>query len=202
MTTVLQAFREHRPHVALDLREDDPIKHLLLVRERDLDCAFVRLPETLDDELIAYPLVAVPTMVILPKGHRFGTRRVVRLRELADEDWVFLGRAIDDSFTADIVALCRSVGFMPHVAQETNDVRVLLGLVAAGLGIAIGTTAARDTGVHGLHFASTSPSITMRYGVVARRNADAPPLAAFISHIRSTARVTGTPGEAGAAGLR
>jgi DNA-binding transcriptional LysR family regulator len=145
MTTVLQAFREHRPHVTLDLREDDPIKHLLLVRERDLDCAFVRLPETLDDELIAYPLVAVPTMVILPKGHRFGTRRVVRLRELADEDWVVLGRAIDDSFTADIVALCRSVGFMPHVAQETNDVRVLLGLVAAGLGIAIGTTAARDT---------------------------------------------------------
>jgi DNA-binding transcriptional LysR family regulator len=190
MTVVLQAFRKDRPHVALDLREHDPNEHLRLVRSRELDCAFTRLPDAIeDDELIAYPLVAVRTMVVLPRSHRFATRRVVRLRDLADEDWVVIGRGVGGSFPDDVVALCRSAGFVPRVAQETNDVRVLFGLVAAGLGIAMGTTAGRDMGVRGIQFVSTSPDVTIRYGVVAHRAATAPALTAFIRHIRSAARV-------------
>jgi hypothetical protein len=43
-------FRKHRPHVALDLREEDPVEHMLLVRQRELDCAFVRLPQAIDED--------------------------------------------------------------------------------------------------------------------------------------------------------
>jgi DNA-binding transcriptional LysR family regulator len=189
MTALLHAFRKHRPEIALDLREHDPIEHLALVRSRELDCVFARLGhESDEDELVAYPLIAVRTMVVLPRGHRLATRRSVHLRELAAEDWVVLGRSIGGSFSDDFVALCQSAGFTPRITQETNDIRVLFGLVAAGLGVAMGTSAGRDMGVRGIHFAEMSPHSTMRYGLVARRDAKAPALAALIRQMQSTAR--------------
>jgi DNA-binding transcriptional LysR family regulator len=83
MTAVLHAFRKHRPHIALELREHDPIKHLVLVRSRELDCAFSRLPDGEEDEVATYPLVAVQTMVALPRGHRLGLRTVGALHAAA-----------------------------------------------------------------------------------------------------------------------
>jgi DNA-binding transcriptional LysR family regulator len=113
----------------------------------------------------------------------------VRLHDLAQDDWVVLGRAVGGSFTDEAVALCRSAGFTPRIAQETNDIRVLFGFVAAGLGVTIGTTAGRDLGVRGIHFAPTSPELTMRFGLVARRDANIPALAALIHEIQNAQRI-------------
>jgi DNA-binding transcriptional LysR family regulator len=191
MTTVLRAFRQERPHVALVLREHAANEHAQLVRSGELDGAFGRLPDDVeeDGELTGYSLITVPTMVVLPRGHRLLVHRTVQLRELALEDWVVISRVVGGSIRDDVLALCRNAGFTPRIAQETPDVHVLFGLVAAGLGVAMGTSAGRDLAVRGIRFAATSPHLTIRYGLIVRRDAKAPALEALIREVCNAARL-------------
>jgi DNA-binding transcriptional LysR family regulator len=187
---VLHAFRKQRPGVTLDLREYDATEPPGLVRSGEVDCAFARLSNDLDDddELIEYPLVSVNSMVVLPGRHPLAKRRVVPLQELAREDWIVVGRSVAGSFDDEAAALCRSVGFTPRITQETNDVRVLFGFVAAGLGVAMATAAGRDLGIRGIRFVATSPSFTLRFGLIARRDAKVPALAELIRQVRSKSK--------------
>jgi DNA-binding transcriptional LysR family regulator len=187
---VLHAFRKQRPRVALDLREYDAAEPPGLVRSGEVDCAFARLTDDLedDDELVEYPLVAVDSMVVLPSGHRLAKRRVVPLAELAREDWVVVGRSVAGSFDDEAAALCRGVGFTQRVTQETNDVRMLFGFVAAGLGVAMATTAGKDLGVRGIRFVATSPHFMLRFGLIARRDAKVPALAELIRQVRGKSK--------------
>jgi DNA-binding transcriptional LysR family regulator len=187
LAEVLHAFRKQRPGVVLDLREYDATEPPALVRSGEVDCAFARLSSDLDedDELVEYPLISVDSVVVLPSGHPLAKRRVVPLRELAREDWIVVGRSVAGSFDEEAAALCRSVGFTPHIMQETNDVRVLFGFVAAGLGVAMATEAGRDLGVRGIRFVATSPHFTLRFGLIARRDAKVPALAGLIRQVRN-----------------
>jgi DNA-binding transcriptional LysR family regulator len=191
MTTVLRAFRQDRPQVVLELREHAANEHGQLVRSGQLDGAFGRLPDYLDDddELAGYSLVTVPTMVVLPRGHRLLQHRTVPLGDLALEDWVVITRVVGGSISDDFFALCRSAGFSPRIAQETPDVRVLFGFVAAGLGVAMGTSAGRDLAVRGIRFAATSPHLTIRYGLLVRRDAKDSAVAALVREVSSAARL-------------
>jgi DNA-binding transcriptional LysR family regulator len=190
MTRILRAFRKRRPQIVLDLAEYPSEEQLRLLRAGELDCALVRLPEDLDDdELVSYPVVLVRSMVALPREHRLAKRRTIPLRELADEDWVALARQVEISFRDHFVALCRSAGFTPRITQETNDVRIIYGFVAAGLGVAMASSAGRDLGVRRVQFIATSPDFTFRFYAVTRRAANAPALAALVAEIQTAARI-------------
>ncbi|MGP3942600.1 LysR family transcriptional regulator [Streptomyces sp. 6N106] len=98
------------------------------------DVAFTRPP--LVPGLESRILTTEPVCAVLPADHPLSARTELELTELAEEPWVMTPRsswapwhrAYDEHF--------RAAGFTPNVVQEEASVQGLLGLVAAGLGVA------------------------------------------------------------------
>jgi DNA-binding transcriptional LysR family regulator len=80
-------------------------------------------------------LFAQRLYLVVPHDHRFAGSRSVALADAANEEFVMLRptwelRALSDE-------LCAEAGFAPKVAFEVDDLPVVHGFVAAGLGVGI-----------------------------------------------------------------
>jgi DNA-binding transcriptional LysR family regulator len=63
--------------------------------------------------------------------------RKIRLRTLAHEDFILFPREFAPGLYDLVIAACQSAGFTPRLAQEAIQMQTILGLVAAGLGVAV-----------------------------------------------------------------
>lgn len=134
---ILRIFHARHPDVRLDLRELPTEDQLRLVGS-ELDIGIVRDPR-LDDghELTVTPLVHERLWAALATEHPLATATQVELAELAMEPFVMVSRAGTPSCYDHIVALCLGAGFSPQTAEEALQYPSMLGLVAAGYGVAL-----------------------------------------------------------------
>ncbi len=131
---MISRFRAQHPRVdfLLELSEDARGSALLSGGRVDLEFTArrPRNPEVHWEHLFAQPL-----LLAVREGHPLAGREAVALAEAADDDFVMLRpswalRALTDG-------LCAAAGFVPRVAFEGDDLPVVLGFVAAGLGVAV-----------------------------------------------------------------
>ena len=78
---------------------------------------------------------ADPLVVAASPRHRFASRRRVSVDDLAGEPLVTLEEGTGLRMAVD--RACREAGFAPHVVADTTELRSLLDLTAAGLGVAV-----------------------------------------------------------------
>lgn len=137
----LARLRAEHPGIVVSFTEAEPPESLALLRggSCDLAVAFTYpgtdLGRGADDlaGLEALPLLRDPLSVALPADHpRAGSARV-RLADLRDQTWI----AGCPRCRGHLLAACRAVGFEPAVSYATDDYVAVLGLVAAGLGVAL-----------------------------------------------------------------
>jgi DNA-binding transcriptional LysR family regulator len=81
------------------------------------------------------------------------------------------------------MAACLRAGFQPHIVQESSDVRILLGLVSAGLGVSLLSSSSRDVKIRGVHYVSIVPKLEMRFVAMYRRGATGKFLEPFLERI-------------------
>lgn len=135
LTELLRAFRARFSTVELSLRELSPSEQIEAIKEGRLDVGFVRGP--LDDVGLRSEVVRrEPLVVALPADHRLAGRSRIALAALAREPFVVFPRQRGPAFFDQIVSMCRSAGFTPHIVQEAPQLDIL-SLVAAGFGVAI-----------------------------------------------------------------
>ncbi|MED7951815.1 MULTISPECIES: LysR substrate-binding domain-containing protein [unclassified Streptomyces] len=85
-------------------------------------------------DLVVTPLLDDPLVGLLPAGHRLAGRGgPVELAELASEQWI----AGCPQCRGHLVELCAGAGFEPRIDFATDDYPAVVGLVAAGLGVAV-----------------------------------------------------------------
>ncbi len=135
---VVGALRRLAPRATVTLREADPPDALpaLLAGHHDLALAYdypvLRLPRDprLDWQVLAEDQMAAA----VPAYHPLATAAQVPLSALARQGWV----APHPCGCRDALELaCRQAGFAPTIVSETNDYQAMLGLVAAGVGVAV-----------------------------------------------------------------
>ncbi|WP_210480852.1 LysR substrate-binding domain-containing protein [Naasia sp. SYSU D00948] len=80
-------------------------------------------------------LVTEPLWLAVPSDHRLAGRRQAALAEVAAEDFVMLHRGWE--LRARSEELCAAAGFTPSVTFEGDDLAMVRGFVAAGLGVSI-----------------------------------------------------------------
>jgi len=73
----------------------------------------------------------------VPASHRLAGRRRTTLRSLGAEPFIQFPRELAPGLYDLAISACRKAGFTPHLAQEAIQMQTILGLVAAGLGVAI-----------------------------------------------------------------
>jgi DNA-binding transcriptional LysR family regulator len=131
-----------------------------------------------------------PLIAVLPEGHRLADQSAISLGELASDPFVGFPRRLAPAYFDELNSLCRQHGFSPRIVQEAKGVDATLGLVAAGLGVALlpgSVTSLRREHVRLVHLAGTS-TIVSTY--VVWRNDDARPVLRRFVDVAIRHRVT------------
>jgi DNA-binding transcriptional LysR family regulator len=139
LPATVRRLRCDHPDVEVVLGLTDlPADALRHVQVGDVDLALVVGRPGDVDRCRVQHLFDDPMLVVLPAGHPLEAQEAVELASLADEEWIVNGTA--GCPDAELVReACRAAGFTPRVALElaVDDYQAALGVVAAGLGIAL-----------------------------------------------------------------
>src|SRR5579859_3842968 len=144
-------FRQRYPAVELTVNMADPNESIPRLRGGELDLVLTHDP--LDRERYELGTITVgeggrpasletihlfddPMYVALPTGHALADENPVTLESFAAEPWMLATpRTCPDSRL--LLRACHAAGFEPRVAFESDDYSVILGFVAAGVGVAL-----------------------------------------------------------------
>ena len=146
----IRAFRAARPGVILELTEDGTPELVRGLEAERLDAAFVRSGGALGPGLWVEPLLEEPMAAAVPSDHPLAMSVDIALSELVGETFVFYRRPSGPGLHDAIVAACLRAGFSPAVGQEAPRMASTLGLVAAGLGVAIVPASMQRMNVEGV----------------------------------------------------
>lgn len=131
---LLRAFRAAHPDIRFTLVQDGAAGMLARLRAGEVDmCLTSPLPD--EPGINTRALRVQPLNLLVPPDHRLAHRRRARLAEVAGEDFVCLESGYGLRRISD--ELCRRAGFTPKAAFEGQEVDIVCGLVAAGLGVAL-----------------------------------------------------------------
>lgn len=149
---VIRAFRETYPLVALTLTERNSGDLIALLRDEQLDAAFIRMYPAPPDGLVLALLVNEPLILALPEQHRLakaggGADALLAMRSLADETIIVQAGGL--SIYADVVAACRTAGINPRIEQGP-PLASTLNLVAVGLGVSLVPASLQRTHMDGV----------------------------------------------------
>jgi DNA-binding transcriptional LysR family regulator len=133
----LEAFSREHPEVQLELHEMTSPAQVLALREFRIELGFACLPVDSRD-LEARVLKEDGLVVALPRGHRLARGNgSVRLGDLGPEPFVAVDESVEPGWARACDVAVRRAGLHPRVVQQTDTKIALLGLVAAGVGVAL-----------------------------------------------------------------
>jgi DNA-binding transcriptional LysR family regulator len=157
---LLRGFRATHPAVELTLREMAPDALLRAVHDRRLDLAVLYLPVS-DPDLDQRRLASEELLLALPEAHPAAAARAISLADVAEEPFVLTERHDVPGLHAAVTTLFADAGVTPRIAQRgVWLIQTVLGLVAAGTGLAV---------------VPSSAAALRRHGVVLRPLSDAAP---------------------------
>jgi DNA-binding transcriptional LysR family regulator len=184
---VLRDFARAYPGVKLDLRELGIPQQLEALRSGDIDVGLLR-PPVQDAELLAEVLLEEPFLLALPSAHPLAALKRIPAKRLAGEAFVAFPRAPGFVFGDLVLGFCLRNGFTPRVAQEVNQTHAVIGLVSAGIGVALVPASAHKIGLAGVVYRPLREATPLARVAIARRRADGSPVvAAFLETARRIA---------------
>lgn len=134
----LRALRASRPDVHIALYDYDSARQLEGLRQRSLDMAFVcEAPAPDDPDLDCLQVLDDPMLLAVPDGHPLARAASIAPEDLGGQAWISIVNRASALKHDDFIAACARSGFTPRVALEAAAPQAALGLVAAGLGLAM-----------------------------------------------------------------
>ena len=184
---VLRDFARGFPGVTLELRELTIPQQIEALRRGNIDVGLLR-PPVVDAELVAETIIEEPFVLALPAAHALCALKRVPLRRLESEQFVMFPRATGFVFHDLIMGFCLRAGFTPRVAQEVNQTHAVIGLVSAGIGIALVPASAQKIGLAGVRYRPLRETTPLaRIGMAWRRADASPVVGAFLEVARRAA---------------
>ena len=185
---LLREFRERYAQVQIDLREatsDVQIDDLMQGRI-DAGLLIPPLPDKGRAELDYLTILSEPLILAAPQGlKRLGSQGSVSLQALADMPLIIFPRRIAPAFHDAILTSFRDAGMTPRVGQEAIQMQTIVGLVSAGMGIALVPQSVSNLKRPGVEYRNLSGKIPMvEMGVAWRRDNASPILRAFLELLR------------------
>jgi len=193
MPTIVLAFRKAFPEAQVGLYSLSSDEQAAAFESGRIDLGF--LLSAACKEPLRHLVVARERFVVLvARHHPLGRRASVRTRELANVPFVMGTSKRWLTFRSLINNVCLEAGFLPKVAEEADDVPLLLQLISLGRGIT-------------LYGAAVAPSLPADIAAIPIREPDAafdvslawlghsatPLIRAFVAVARSSAKARSAP---------
>ncbi|HEY4541140.1 MAG TPA: LysR family transcriptional regulator [Noviherbaspirillum sp.] len=184
---LLREFRERYPQVQIELREATSN-----VQEEDL------LQGRIDAGLVIPPLAAhaksaldyltvtsEPLVLAVPEG-LLGKRKSASLAQVAGMPLIIFPRRIAPAFHDTILGCFRDAGLTPRIGQEAIQMQTIVGLVSAGMGIALVPQSVSNLQRPGVEYKKLPETdVLVDTGLAWRRDNPSPILHAFLELVRS-----------------
>jgi DNA-binding transcriptional LysR family regulator len=187
------AFNRIHDAVHVELHTMSAGAQIAALNEGRLEVGFVRPPVTAMS-LASEVLVREPFVAAMPANHRLAAKQPVALSALSNEAFVLPPRNSVPVFHDLVLRACREAGFVPHAPHEADHVLLVLGMVAAGAGVALVPASARRIKQNRVALATLRPSHPMLETVIAWRRDDTSQFVAeFVNVARRVMAGNGQP---------
>lgn len=141
ITALLHGFERNHKNVRLRIAEGDADRLKAMLRNRELDLAFIREWDgnaNLDGDEAEFTTAEFAQdrlAAVLPSGHPLAMRQSIRLSELANDEFLLLpsGTVMD----ALIMDACAVEGFVPEVRYRGTRAENIIDLVSRGMGVSL-----------------------------------------------------------------
>lgn len=181
LPAALRRFGARHPDVNVTLRPMASAEQVAALRGGDLDVCVVhasRQGTPGGPGITAALLTTDPFVLAVPRGHALARRKRLRPADFQGASWVALARSIHPRLSDNLLAALAAAGVTPRVRYEAAEPVTLLGLVDAGVGLALVQKSAGRAAPHGIVFRDL-PWLDYALTTYALRRADAAtPLAA------------------------
>ncbi|RBW69583.1 LysR family transcriptional regulator [Bacillus taeanensis] len=175
LPSVLREFRSLYPDVQVHLLELSTPMQIETLLEEEIDVGVLRPPvhyEALRTEIVSI----APCVLAVPKQHPLLEKENLSLLDLTPYPFVMLSRKTWAGLYDEILGLCN-----PIIQQEALEFQTVIGLVAAGMGIAVVPQSAMNLHTQEvvyLDFNNQLPAASM--GISWRRTDQSPLVKTFI----------------------
>lgn len=174
---VLREFRELYPEVQVHLLELSTPAQLEALRQNVIDVGVLR-PPVLDDSLCTEIVSVAPCMLAVPKQHPLLKLENITLEDLKPHPFVLLSPKTWPGLYHEILGLCN-----PIIQQEALEFQTVIGLVAAGMGIAIVPRSAMNLHTQEVIYIDVEQQLPVASMGIAYRCSDQSPLVKIFCNI-------------------
>jgi DNA-binding transcriptional LysR family regulator len=185
---LLREFRERYPQVQIDLREATTDVQLEDLMHGRIDAGLLIPPLTdkAKAELDYLTVLSEPLILAAPKGLKgLRWKSAAPLKAVADIPLIIFPRRIAPAFHDAILTCFRDAGLTPRIGQEAIQMQTIVGLVSAGMGIALVPQSVSNLKRPGVEYkALTGKTPTIETGLAWRRDNMSPVLRAFLELLR------------------
>lgn len=189
---VLRTYRQAFPRVALNLSTMTIERQLEALLSGDIDVGLLRPPVN-EPQISTVQLLRERFVVALPDIHPLSASECVALKELEIEPLVVFPRGEGLGFYAEVMAICRRAHFVPRIAQEATPMQTLIGLVGAGMGIAIVPASAMALHLPGVVYRPIRDAFAVTtFSVAWRSRSRSPTVERFVETARRVTSQGGT----------
>nr|WP_158287912.1 LysR substrate-binding domain-containing protein [Falsiroseomonas bella] len=167
------------------------------LREARLDAALLRAEIPEEAGLAVHRLLDEAMVVAVPATHPLAAGDAPRpLTDFAAARFIAFARVEGPGMFDATLSACLKAGFTPQLGQEAPRITSALGLVAAGLGVALVPDSLRRVQMDGVAWcalaAADRPTVSLR--LATRREAGSPALRNFVALVRRCFAMPDEPG--------
>lgn len=142
--TALAEFRQKYPEVVVDLVLRTTAGHIDAMRNEELDVAVARGPApSIPEGFEVCPFSRWPLVVAVPARHPLAGRESLSLADLREEPLLMPDDPPGSGLAHTVAQILAQNGFMPREVIRVTEVTAWVGLVGAGLGVALLPASAR-----------------------------------------------------------
>jgi DNA-binding transcriptional LysR family regulator len=185
---LLREFRSSYPQVQIDLHEATSDVQLEQLTQGGIDAGLLipPLPDKLKAVLEYMPVLREPLILAAPEGTPvLQGRSSADLAALAELPLIIFPRRLAPAFHDAILACFRDAGVTPQIGQEAIQMQTIIGLVSAGMGIALVPQSVSNLKRSGVEYKSlANPTVLVETGLAWRRDNTSPVLLAFLALLR------------------
>ncbi|POB10653.1 LysR family transcriptional regulator [Sulfobacillus sp. hq2] len=133
---VIRIFRQEYPDVTVETLELSTPMQIEALRHKRIDLGVLRPP--VDDPAVETETVySTASVLAMPKAQDMKISGPLHWKDLRAMPFVLLSPKTWEWYYYQILAYAREAGFEPNILQEAMEFQTVIGLVAAGMGVAV-----------------------------------------------------------------
>jgi len=140
---ILSRLRKNYPKIQTVLSESDTESQIPSLMAGLVDIGFIRTPVEAKG-LSIKRIYEESFSLILSKSHPLASRKIIPLKEMANEPYVGLSPRCSPAIRNSVITICSKAGFLPNVVHAVSQISSIVKLVENNLGYSIIPSGIKD----------------------------------------------------------